>query len=246
MSMEKSGRSLIDELGRAVAAGEGGENALAALATAIVDAGDGALAAWTLPQMLASERQFGILTSLTESLKRLVAQSSLSGADADALRNGPGWLAPAAPAFVAVKLLAGGMVSEGEFIVMAEDLANRAPLGGATGRNAIHSALHILDARWRPRVARAMVYLARDAVTPLIPLSRFQPPRDVFRALSPEFMERRGALAFDRLDDQLMVAVLNPYDEVLRGDVRQCVRKPCAFFLAFPGEYDTTAAFMLE
>lgn len=244
MSMEKSGRSLIDELGRAVAAGEGGENALAALATAIVDAGDGALAAWTLPQMLDCERQSGILTSLTESLKRLVAQSSLSGGDA--LRNGPGWLAPAAPAFVAVKLLAGGMVSEGEFIVMAEDLANRAPLGGATGRNAIHSALRVLDARWRPRVARAMVYLARDAVTPLIPLSRFQPPKEVFRALSPEFMERRGALAFDRLDDQLMVAVLNPYDEVLRGDVRQCVRKPCAFFLAFPGEYDTTAAFMLE
>ena len=57
-----------------------------------------------------------------------------------------------------------------------------------------------------------------------------------------EFMARRGAIAFELMGVDVLVAVLNPLDKDLQKEVSEVVGRRCHFFLVTASDYDTALA----
>lgn len=65
-------------------------------------------------------------------------------------------------------------------------------------------------------------------------------------SLPVDYVVSRGAIAFDRLEDTLLVGVLNPYDLTLQADVRRHTEQACQFYLVPPDEYDGAVSLARE
>ena len=65
--------------------------------------------------------------------------------------------------------------------------------------------------------------------------------------LLPEaFMVGRGAIVFEMLGREYLVAVLNPFNQSLRADVQQLCGRPCHFYLTKASEFDNALARLKE
>ena len=60
--------------------------------------------------------------------------------------------------------------------------------------------------------------------------------------LPPEIMGHWGALVFDTLGPDLLVALLNPFDQVLRSEVTALTGRVCHFYLVSAPDYDKALA----
>ena len=58
------------------------------------------------------------------------------------------------------------------------------------------------------------------------------------KQLPLRFCSARGAIGFESVAEDLLVALLNPFAPQLRLDVEQVCGKKCHFYLARPSEFD--------
>jgi len=132
------------------------------------------------------------------------------------------------------RLFDAGEISQEDYSTVAHDLAELSidPHLGTV------SVLHVLATRAFNGLERVMGFASRDAKTPLISLQSYDVPQEMTRLLPLEFMIRRGAVIFGRVLDELLVAVMNPYDKHLREDVARLTGCTCHFFLTLPSEFD--------
>jgi len=98
--------------------------------------------------------------------------------------------------------------------------------------------LHVLVDRNFSRFERLMAHLSEKANVPILLLEAFEEDEEAAKALSVEFSSRRGALSFGSVGEDLLVAVLNPFDQDLLSEVGQRSGRTCHAFMVSPYEYD--------
>lgn len=100
------------------------------------------------------------------------------------------------------------------------------------------SLLHILQDRDFKNKDKIFNHIAHKSRVPCLALSCFEIQKEVARMLPLEFAARLGAIAFDRIGEEFMVAVLNPFDLKLQARIREQLGQPCHFYLVTAAEYD--------
>jgi len=133
-------------------------------------------------------------------------------------------------------LFQAGELTQEEYAMVAQDL-------GASSGKPVHvtvSVLHALHDRENRSLERIVGYAARDADVPIIPLSLFDVQDSVFQLLPRDFIVRHGVMAFEVMGNDVLVVVLNPYNQALREQVESIIGRRCHFFITLPSEFDTT------
>lgn len=136
--------------------------------------------------------------------------------------------------FVAERLFAAHLLTKLDYEAVLTELSNDRR---AEPRRP-HSAMHVIYRQGFRNAPEMLASLAKDSGMPLVPLARFAPQQAAFSLLGPAYAVARGALPFEMIDGELMVAVLNPYNTLLQTEAQQLAGLPCLFYLACPDEYD--------
>jgi tetratricopeptide (TPR) repeat protein len=100
------------------------------------------------------------------------------------------------------------------------------------------TVLHALNDRSFKHLDKVMTYLSRESGLPLIALGNFEIPHSIHSLLPLEIMSHWGAIVFETLGPDLLVALLNPFDQVLRNEVSTMTGKVCHFYLTSAPDYD--------
>ncbi len=104
------------------------------------------------------------------------------------------------------------------------------------------TVLHILHDRQFSRFERLMTYLCEKSGIPIISLSSYEENEDLNDVLPPDFLTRRGVLPFAAIGNDLLVAVLNPFDKIRMRDAEKAAGQRCHSYLVPPNEYDLRLA----
>ena len=100
------------------------------------------------------------------------------------------------------------------------------------------SVLHVLHDRTFKNLDKVLTFLSSQSGLPIISLSNFEVPKDTFKLLPEEFMMHRGAIVFELMGRDALVAILNPYDTELRKDVESITGRACHFYMVSAESYD--------
>lgn len=104
------------------------------------------------------------------------------------------------------------------------------------------TVLHVFSDRGFKHIGRIMHYMVEHSGMPYISLSSFELREGICDALPLEFVQKRAALPFGKLGGDLMIAVLNPFNEGLVRDVETATGCTCHSYLVEPMEYDAALA----
>ncbi len=143
---------------------------------------------------------------------------------------------------VAWKLLEAGELSQEEYASLARDLTEMS----STDVVGTISTLHALESGNFKQFERMLAVIARESRAPFITLSCFAMRAELAPLLPWDFMLHRGALVFEQLGKEHLVAVLNPFSQSLREDLQTLLKSPCHLFLARPSEFDAALARLSE
>jgi len=140
----------------------------------------------------------------------------------------------AAEISMAWNLLQAKKLSQEEYSLIVHDLSEN------SGRisDIPVSTMHALHDRHYAGISDIMAFVATACNTPMICLANFELLKDVFSLLSLEFMTNRGAIVFEIIGNDALVALLNPYDNQLKMDVTGLTGKDCHYFLVAPEDFD--------
>lgn len=134
------------------------------------------------------------------------------------------------------------LLSDEEYSSVVQDLSEL-----ATGKQSgTVSVLHVLRGRGFRNLDKILAAVARDAYLPLVDLQRFNLQLPTTLCLPIEFIVHRGALPFERIGSEILVALLNPYDENLRKDVSTLTEKKCHWYLTTPDSFDKAVSTVEE
>lgn len=100
------------------------------------------------------------------------------------------------------------------------------------------SVLHVLNDRGFTQMSRLMTHLSSRSGVPSIMLSNFELSEDVACALPIELSAHDGALPFAFFGDDLLVGVLNPFNNALADKVESIGGHRCHTYLVDPEDYD--------
>ena len=99
------------------------------------------------------------------------------------------------------------------------------------------SALQILEKENSTAAERCIAYLADRHGTPPVPLASFDPPKSLLAPFNALSLRVRGVVPFASIGKDVLVAVLNPADEVLRNELTAVTS--CRFYMALPSAVET-------
>ncbi|MBN2162623.1 MAG: hypothetical protein JXR25_10540 [Pontiellaceae bacterium] len=100
------------------------------------------------------------------------------------------------------------------------------------------SVLHVLNDRGFTQMNRILNYLSSRSGAPGIRLSDFEISEDVASALPFNFAAHEGALPFAFMGNDLLVAVLNPFNHILVDRIESDSGRRCHTYLVEPEDYD--------
>jgi hypothetical protein len=135
---------------------------------------------------------------------------------------------------LAWRLLQAEEITQEEYSVIAQDLSENS----TKNVEVPVTVLHVLHDRTFKNMQRILVFLSRESGAPLIALSDFELNRAAVTLLPGVFRLDKGALPFELIGEEVMVAVLNPCNEALQRQVEQTVGRPCHFYLVEASDYD--------
>lgn len=125
-------------------------------------------------------------------------------------------------------------LTQEEYASVVQDLTEMS----AGGNPGTVSVLHILQARGSKNLERIVVALSKECNMPIISLAMFDIRLDVASLLPEVFIVRRGALPFEFVGQNALLAVMNPRDAKLAGDVEKVTGRKCHFYMTLPSEFD--------
>ena len=96
------------------------------------------------------------------------------------------------------------------------------------------SALALLDEQHPELTEQVMEAMQRSCQIPPIPLELFDVPPTVAALLPAVFVHVKGVLPFAVLGNEVLIAVLNPFNSALQEETIVRIQRPCHFFLAHP------------
>lgn len=129
-------------------------------------------------------------------------------------------------------------VEQEEYGEWVQDLTE---LTARAGPRTTVSLLHVLSARSHPKLEELLLNISTDARVPYVAVSRHDTPVAVASLLSPAFIRRMGVAPFERMGKEVLVAVLNPFNDRLRASVAAQVGTRCHFYLTSAPEFDKWA-----
>ncbi len=135
---------------------------------------------------------------------------------------------------LAWKLFDEGELSQEEYTVLVAELTRISE--SARGAEPV-ALLHALEATNHRRLDEIIAHLSLTYRMPYISLTGFTMRPELVPYMPLNFIICRGALVFDLLSAELLVAVLNPLNEQLRQDVEQQTGRACHFYLARASEF---------
>ena len=100
------------------------------------------------------------------------------------------------------------------------------------------TVLYAMHDRSYTHFSSVVTHMARQSGAPFLSLANFDISEDLYTLLPWEFVTRNAALAFKMIGNELLVAVLNPFDEKLKKTVEQMTGRACHFYLIAPEDYD--------
>ena len=135
---------------------------------------------------------------------------------------------------IAWKLYDEGQISQEDYSTLVRELTETPH----TNKDEIVSVLHALEATNHRNLDEILSFMSRTSRLPYLSLSAFTMRPELVPLLPSDFIQARGALVFDMLSDDLLVAVLNPFSESLRREVQARTGKSCHFYLVRAAEFD--------
>ena len=100
------------------------------------------------------------------------------------------------------------------------------------------STLHVLNDMNFHGFNSVMEFVSTSCNTPIISLLNFECKDNVTGLLPNDFSVKRGAILFEVMGNDALVAILNPYDDQLTIDIEAITGKICHFFLVSPEDFD--------
>lgn len=146
---------------------------------------------------------------------------------------------------LAWKLFEHREISQEEYAGLVRDLTEMS----ASQNGGTVSVLHTLEASHHKNQERILTFLAQEAEetgTPYIALSCFAMRPELAHLLPDAFVVNRGAIVFEMLGREYLVAVLNPFNQSLRADIQQLCGRPCHFYLTKASEFDNALVRLKE
>ncbi len=131
-------------------------------------------------------------------------------------------------------LLEADLLTQEDYGSLVQDLTE---LSSSQGQHTI-SVLHALEVRGFKNLERVLGSVSKICGSPLIRLESFEVPRAAMTLLPMDFMLRRGVLAFDFIANDLLVVIMNPYDQQLRASVEAMTGRACHFYMTLPSDFD--------
>lgn len=104
------------------------------------------------------------------------------------------------------------------------------------------SVLHVLNDRGFSNLTRIMAFASKRSGLPYISLANFELDEHAASALPLDYSIHEGVLPFGYLGNDLMVAVLNPFNGALVEKAEQESGHRCHVFLVEPDDYDAALA----
>jgi len=206
------------------------------LARVVLNEKDAQAAAETAKLLQASKVDDAETRQLIEQLNALTRRETRPATTRRAPRHKPKGIT--AELSLAWKLLEAGHLQQEEYDLIVSDLSENS----AKQLDTPVTVLHVLEDREFRHINSILAFISKDSGLPIIPLSRFEITEECARMIPPEIMLHRGAIAFDTMGEDLLVAILNPYDEDLRREVQEVTGRKCHFFLTPASEYDAALA----
>jgi len=125
-------------------------------------------------------------------------------------------------------------VSEDEYSMLVSDVTENS----TKNIDVPVSILHVMQDRAFTNIPSVMAFMSRDSTLPVIQLTDFDLDRTAYSTLPGEFSYAKGAIAFSQLGKDLLVALLNPYNEELKKEIIEACKRTCHFYLVSAEEYD--------
>ena len=139
---------------------------------------------------------------------------------------------------LAWRLFQDGIITQEDYAQVVQDLTEV-----STRKTDVPvTVLHALNDRGSKQLEKVLIFLAKESGLPLIRLGNFEIPHALHTVLPMEIMGRWGALVFGTLGQDLLIAVLNPFDQVLQGEISALTGKVCHFYLTTATDYDKALA----
>jgi hypothetical protein len=136
---------------------------------------------------------------------------------------------------LAWNLLQHGELSQEEYAGIVQDLTELS----ANSKGRTVSVLHVLQARGFKGIERIIVAISKEYNAPIISVLGFDLRDEVLRALPVDLMVRCGAMVFEFVGKDALVALMNPADIRLRKDLEEILARTCHFYMTLPSEFDT-------
>jgi len=177
----------------------------------------------------------------TQSLESMLAveQGAKMSAEkgvAAALRKGPDITREVSLAW---DLMQAGELSSDDYSAVVHDLSE----SSSKRIDVPVSVLHALHDRGYKGYDKIVAYLSRSSGLPVIPITGFEVLPAAYSLLPTEIMTQRGAICFETMGQDALVAVLNPFDKDLQEDVRRSMGlRRCHFYLVSSSDYDAVLA----
>jgi len=102
------------------------------------------------------------------------------------------------------------------------------------------STLHVLHDMNFSGFNAIMQFVSTSCNTPIISLANFEYQEKTAALIPLDFSVKRGAIVFELIGNDALVAILNPYDDQLSIDIEALTGKISHLFLVAPEDFDNT------
>lgn len=135
---------------------------------------------------------------------------------------------------LAWKLMEAEKISQEEYASLVKDLTEMS----SSPRLDTVSVLHALEAGHHKNLESILAHISQAARTPYLSMACFTMRAELLPFLPDEFMVARGALVFEVMGKELLVALLNPLNASTREEVQRISGRTCHFYLTRASEFD--------
>lgn len=135
---------------------------------------------------------------------------------------------------LAWKLMEHEQITQEEYASLVRDLTEMS----ATRRLEAVSLLHVLESSHHKNLDKVIAFIAQSSRTPYISLASFAMRAELQPLLPDDFIMHHGALIFEMMGRELLVAVLNPFNLETRRQVEAKTKRICHYYLARPSEFE--------
>jgi tetratricopeptide (TPR) repeat protein len=135
---------------------------------------------------------------------------------------------------MAWNLLQANQLNQEDYAHVVHDLSENSALA----MDVPVSTLHVLQDRNHPGFNEILAFVASSCNLPILSLANFDIQPATVALLPLEFCIKRGAIVFELMGNDALVAILNPYDTQLPRDLEDLTGKTCHRYLATPADFD--------